>query len=298
MYAASREALAQTRSALSSALGAVSAGAATAASAQAGSELFSVVEVLDGQRALRSALADASAPAAGRQALAEQLFSGKVGAEALATVKAAAGQDWSAARDLVNSLELLGREALLRAAADQSQLDTVEDELFRLGRIVQGIPAWSRRSRICRFPQPASVSSSPACSTARSPRSPSTRRTGCRPVEVCTRRHFRSAVESCRSAARYHRCSRSQRLGVELGAVGSLGEHSYPHLREAGSSARRGRSRTPQRLGRPGGRRGYRRQRSGSTRSTAEEPQVVLQPNTYSRSFRRPDTESRKTWRS
>ncbi|MGH3894118.1 MAG: F0F1 ATP synthase subunit delta, partial [Rhodococcus qingshengii] len=45
MYAASREALAQTRSALSSALGAVSAGAATAASAQAGSELFSVVEV-------------------------------------------------------------------------------------------------------------------------------------------------------------------------------------------------------------------------------------------------------------
>ncbi len=64
MYAASREALAQTRSALSSALGAVSAGAATAASAQAGSELFSVVEVLDGQRALRSALADASAPAA------------------------------------------------------------------------------------------------------------------------------------------------------------------------------------------------------------------------------------------
>lgn len=172
MYAASREALAQTRSALSSALGAVSAGAATAASAQAGSELFSVVEVLDGQRALRSALADASAPAAGRQALAEQLFSGKVGAEALATVKAAAGQDWSAARDLVNSLELLGREALLRAAADQSQLDTVEDELFRLGRIVAGTPAWSRRSRICRFPQPASVSSSLACSTARSPRSP------------------------------------------------------------------------------------------------------------------------------
>jgi F-type H+-transporting ATPase subunit delta len=141
MYAASREALAQTRSALSSALGAVSAGAATAASAQAGSELFSVVEVLDGQRALRSALADASAPAAGRQALAEQLFSGKVGAEALATVKAAAGQDWSAARDLVNSLELLGREALLRAAADQSQLDTVEDELFRLGRIVAGDPS-------------------------------------------------------------------------------------------------------------------------------------------------------------
>lgn len=141
MYAASREALAQTRSALQAALGsgaASAADAATAAAAQTGSELFSVVEVLDSQRTLRSALADASAPVAGRQALAEQVFSGKVGAATLATVKAAAGQAWSSRSDLLNSLVLLGREALLQAAVDQQQLDTVEDELFRLGRIVAG----------------------------------------------------------------------------------------------------------------------------------------------------------------
>ncbi|AWZ26931.1 F0F1 ATP synthase subunit delta [Rhodococcus pyridinivorans] len=137
MYAASREALAHTRSALQSALG---SGAATAAAAQAGSELFSVVEVLDSQRALRTALADASAPAAVRERLAEQVFGGKVSAQTLATVKAAAGQDWSAQSDLTDSLVQLGREALLKAAADQDQLDTVEDELFRLGRIVAGDP--------------------------------------------------------------------------------------------------------------------------------------------------------------
>ncbi|WP_016934667.1 F0F1 ATP synthase subunit delta, partial [Rhodococcus sp. R1101] len=51
-----------------------------------------------------------------------------------------AGQDWSAQSDLTNSLVQLGREALLKAAADQDQLDTVEDELFRLGRIVAGNP--------------------------------------------------------------------------------------------------------------------------------------------------------------
>ncbi|RVW06685.1 F0F1 ATP synthase subunit delta [Rhodococcus spongiicola] len=140
MYAASREALTQTRSALTAALDSVSPGAATAAAAQAGSELFSVVEVLDGQRGLRSALADASAPAAGRQGLARQVFSGKVGAEALTALETAVGQDWSSSADLLNSLVTLGRESLLRAAADQDQSDAVEDELFRLGRIVAGNP--------------------------------------------------------------------------------------------------------------------------------------------------------------
>lgn len=50
------------------------------------------------------------------------------------------GQDWSVTSDLLNSLVLVGRESLLKAAADQGQLDAVEDELFRLGRIVAGDP--------------------------------------------------------------------------------------------------------------------------------------------------------------
>ncbi|AOW94823.1 F0F1 ATP synthase subunit delta [Rhodococcus sp. WMMA185] len=138
MYAASREALTQTRAALSAALGSVSAGAGTAAAAQTGAELFSVVETLDDQRTLRSALSDNSTARTAREGLAEQVFNGKVSPATLAALKAAAGQDWSSTSDLLNSLVLLGRESLLKAAADQNQLDAVEDELFRLGRIVAG----------------------------------------------------------------------------------------------------------------------------------------------------------------
>ncbi|QNG18271.1 F0F1 ATP synthase subunit delta [Rhodococcus triatomae] len=140
MYAASREALTQTRAALSSALDTVSPGAATAAAAQTGADLFSVVDTLDGARGLKAALSDSSAPEAARSGLAEQVFGGKVSSETLAVVKAAVTSDWSAPRDLLDSLVLLGRESLLKAAADQDQLDTVEDELFRLGRIVAGNP--------------------------------------------------------------------------------------------------------------------------------------------------------------
>ncbi|AMY18221.1 MULTISPECIES: F0F1 ATP synthase subunit delta [Nocardiaceae] len=136
MYAASREALAEARTALTGALDAASD--STSAAAGAGSDLFAVVRVLDAQRPLRSALADASASADSRRQLAERLFDGKVGSEAVETVKAAVAQNWSSARDLTDSLVLLGREALLRAAEDQDQLGTVEDELFRLGRIIAG----------------------------------------------------------------------------------------------------------------------------------------------------------------
>ncbi|GGG01139.1 ATP synthase subunit delta [Rhodococcoides trifolii] len=138
MYAASREALSEAREALGSALDSVSAGEATAAAAQTGAELFSVVSLLDGQRPLRNALADASASSEARTALADKLFGGKVGEPTLAVLRIAAGRGWSVPRDMTDSLVRLGQESLLRAADDQDQLDTVEDELFRLGRIVAG----------------------------------------------------------------------------------------------------------------------------------------------------------------
>lgn len=140
MYATSREALARTRSVANDAFGSASAGEATAAAAQTGAELFAVVETLDGQRTLRTALSDASVSADRRSALAEELFAGQVSATTAKILKTAVSESWSKASDLLNSLVELGREALLRAAADQNQLDTVEDELFRLGRIVAANP--------------------------------------------------------------------------------------------------------------------------------------------------------------
>ncbi|MGV9415547.1 F0F1 ATP synthase subunit delta [Nocardia sp. NPDC003693] len=136
MYAASREASSRAREALRAAL----TGSDTVA-ATTGSELFAVVAVLDDQRSLRVALADKSVSSAARAELAERLFGGKISAATQAVLTTAVAQDWSRARDLVDSLVLLGREALLRAAEDRGRLTAVEDELFRLGRIVDDNPA-------------------------------------------------------------------------------------------------------------------------------------------------------------
>ncbi|WP_054815903.1 F0F1 ATP synthase subunit delta [Nocardia arizonensis] len=135
MYAASREASARSREALRAALtGSDSVAAAT------GSELFAVVAVLDDQRSLRVALADVSVPGSVRAELSERVFGGKVSAATLAVLTTAVAQDWSRTADLVDTLVLLGQEALLESASDSGRLDAVEDELFRLGRIVGDNP--------------------------------------------------------------------------------------------------------------------------------------------------------------
>ncbi|WP_028479147.1 F0F1 ATP synthase subunit delta [Nocardia sp. CNY236] len=135
MYAASREASTRAREALRAALTGSDSAAATT-----GSELFAVVAVLDDQRSLRVALADVSVPGSARAELCERVFSGKVSAATVAVLTTAVAQDWSRTSDLVDTLVLLGQEALLESAAHTGRLDAVEDELFRLGRIVGDNP--------------------------------------------------------------------------------------------------------------------------------------------------------------
>ena len=142
MHAASREALEQTRSALQSTLTADPAGGATGA--KIGTELFEVVSVLEDNRGLRVAVADTAAPVDARQDLVRGVFGWKVDQTTLDVVLAAVGQDWSNPRELREGLTLIGREALLRSAEAQDQLQTVEDELFRLGRIVAGDPTFEQ----------------------------------------------------------------------------------------------------------------------------------------------------------
>ncbi|MFR9753416.1 F0F1 ATP synthase subunit delta [Nocardia sp. 004] len=135
MYAASREASARSREALRAALTGSDSAAATT-----GSELFAVVAVLDDQRSLRVALADVSVPGSARAELCERVFGGKVSAATLAVLTTAVAQDWSRTADLIDTLVLLGQEALLESAANGGRLDAVEDELFRLGRIISDNP--------------------------------------------------------------------------------------------------------------------------------------------------------------
>ncbi|MGN2641341.1 F0F1 ATP synthase subunit delta [Nocardia takedensis] len=135
MYAASREASARSREALRAALTGSDSVAATT-----GSELFAVVGVLDDQRSLRVALADVSVPGSVRAELSERVFGSKVSAATQAVLTTAVAQDWSRTADLVDTLVLLGQEALLESAGDSGRADAVEDELFRLGRIVADNP--------------------------------------------------------------------------------------------------------------------------------------------------------------
>ncbi|OMQ16152.1 F0F1 ATP synthase subunit delta [Modestobacter sp. VKM Ac-2676] len=99
-------------------------------------ELFAVAHLLDGQITLRRALSDPSVRPDDRAGLARRLLAAQVGATALDVVETVARQRWSRPLDLVEATETLATEAALDAADARGELDGVEDDLFRFGRIV------------------------------------------------------------------------------------------------------------------------------------------------------------------
>ncbi|SDC50805.1 F0F1 ATP synthase subunit delta [Actinokineospora iranica] len=128
--AASREALAAVELTLLD----VVEGATAAATL--GEELFAVVGLLDREIGLRRTLADSATDPANRERLVRDLLGGKISESALTVVAAAVAARWSSPRELVDGLESLATTALLVRAERDGRLDTVEDELFRLGRII------------------------------------------------------------------------------------------------------------------------------------------------------------------
>jgi F-type H+-transporting ATPase subunit delta len=140
-HAASRDALAASEQKLLDVVGGAAkpAGrgkAAGTSARQVGAELFSVVRLLDQEPGLRRTLGDSSAEPSRSADLLTRLLSGKVSGQALEVLVAAVGDRWSTPRELVDGLDELGRTALLVHAERERRLDTVEDELFRFGRIV------------------------------------------------------------------------------------------------------------------------------------------------------------------
>lgn len=103
-----------------------------------GDDLFAVVGLLTIQGGLRRALADASAEPQRREELVRRLLSGKLAAGSVELLVSVVTSRWSNPRELVDGIESLARTALLVGAERAGRLDTVEDELFRLGRIVAG----------------------------------------------------------------------------------------------------------------------------------------------------------------
>jgi F-type H+-transporting ATPase subunit delta len=105
-----------------------------------GEQLYSVLRLLSGERTLLRYLADATVPEEGRTGLAGGLFENKVGATTLQVVNDLVAARWSRPADLLTALETLARRALLGVAESRSQLDEVEDELFRFGRVLDREP--------------------------------------------------------------------------------------------------------------------------------------------------------------
>ncbi len=139
-HAASRDALEATRRRLSEVTEQATSGDLDTAAEQ----LDSLADLLGREGELRRTLADASRTAEDREGLADRLISRQVTSITGDIVKTAVSSSWSRPEDLVTGLRTVAREALLVSAERDGRLDAVEDELFRLGRIVGGSPDLER----------------------------------------------------------------------------------------------------------------------------------------------------------
>ena len=105
-----------------------------------GDELLAVTGVLDGNATLRRAVGDPSREPQAKRDLVARVLGGKVSQQAVNVVSELAAQRWSTERDLSDTVESLGVEAVLAAAEADGRIDAVEDELFRFERTVAGNP--------------------------------------------------------------------------------------------------------------------------------------------------------------
>lgn len=107
--------------------------AAGADGAKLASELFAVVDALDGSGSLRRALTDPARDAGDKAALVSSLF-GRYDARVVSVVSDLARSRWSEEADFASCLEAAGVVALLASAQAAGTLQTVEEELFRVER--------------------------------------------------------------------------------------------------------------------------------------------------------------------
>jgi F-type H+-transporting ATPase subunit delta len=75
-----------------------------------------------------------------RRSIAKALLAGKVSDPAGRVVEAAVAERWSRSRDLVDALEWCAVSAEAARADRSGELDAVEDDLFRFGRILEANP--------------------------------------------------------------------------------------------------------------------------------------------------------------
>ncbi|HWC35040.1 MAG TPA: F0F1 ATP synthase subunit delta [Mycobacteriales bacterium] len=103
-------------------------------------ELFAVVSVVGGRASLRRALSDPSASTVAKAHVVDELFGSRLDPTSLGILREAVSSRWSQSRDLIDALEEIAVDAALITAQTAGELDAVEDELFRFGRIIEGEP--------------------------------------------------------------------------------------------------------------------------------------------------------------
>ncbi|GHD33661.1 F0F1 ATP synthase subunit delta [Nocardiopsis kunsanensis] len=104
-----------------------------------GGELFEVVALFDREHSLRRWLADQANPVEAKTGLIGQVLEGKASPSTVLVVNDVVSQPWSGARDMTDALERLAVYATV-ASVRGTQLDELEDELFRFQRIVVSEP--------------------------------------------------------------------------------------------------------------------------------------------------------------
>lgn len=103
-----------------------------------GDELFAVAGLLTRERTLLRHLADPAVPDTARAQFVDTMLGQRLSQQTLTAVRELVRGRWSQPRDLLDAVETLGREALLKVAETDGSLDQVEDEVFRFGRILDG----------------------------------------------------------------------------------------------------------------------------------------------------------------
>jgi len=100
-------------------------------------ELFSFVDAMDATPALRRVLTDPATPESNRTSLVQSLIGSRSSEGAVQVVTEGVKLRWPGGRRLADAIERQAVRAELSGTAD---VDEVEDELFRLGRLVEANP--------------------------------------------------------------------------------------------------------------------------------------------------------------
>ncbi len=102
-----------------------------------GGELFGVVALLDAEPSVRRAMTEPAVDAEAKQKLVGALLHDKVSAGAEQVIGAAVACRWSHSAHLADALDHAGVVAHIVKAEEDGQLENLEDELFRFGRVVE-----------------------------------------------------------------------------------------------------------------------------------------------------------------